>query len=174
MTISTKGRYALRMLVDLAEHQDRGYIALRDIAVRQGISKKYLEQIIPLLNQSDILLATRGFQGGYRLFGRPEEYTVGQILRITEGKLAPVACLKHDPVECSRSGQCPTLPVWRGLYQVINEYLDSITLQDILDGNVQKRWAGRPAVHHRGRAARPCVCRRCTSASDECGQYTGK
>ncbi len=139
MTISTKGRYALRMLVDLAEHQDRGYIALRDIAVRQGISKKYLEQIIPLLNQSDILLATRGFQGGYRLFGRPEEYTVGQILRITEGKLAPVACLKRDPVECSRSGQCPTLPVWRGLYQVINEYLDSITLQDILDGNVQKR-----------------------------------
>ena len=112
---------------------------MRDIAVRQGISKKYLEQIIPLLNQSDILLATRGFQGGYRLFGRPEEYTVGQILRITEGKLAPVACLKHDPVECSRSGQCPTLPVWRGLYQVINEYLDSITLQDILDGNVQKR-----------------------------------
>ena len=82
MTISTKGRYALRMLVDLAEHQDSGYIALRDIAVRQGISKKYLEQIIPLLNQSDILLATRGFQGGYRLFGRPEEYTDRKSTRL--------------------------------------------------------------------------------------------
>jgi len=134
MKISTKGRYALRMLIDLAEHQDHGYIALKDIAERQGISKKYLEQIIPMLNKSDILLANRGFQGGYRLSRNPDQYTVGQILRITEGSLAPVACLDRDPSECSRSGECVTLPIWKGLYQVINEYLDSITLQDILDG----------------------------------------
>lgn len=133
MKISTKGRYALRMLIDLAEHQGDGYIALKDIARRQEISKKYLEQIVPILNRSDILLANRGFQGGYRLAKQPGQYTVGEILRITEGSLAPVSCLDTDPVNCSRSSDCPTLPVWQGLYRVINEYLDGITLQDLLD-----------------------------------------
>lgn len=133
MKISTKGRYALRMLIDLAEHQDDGYIALKDIAKRQEISKKYLEQIVPILNRSDILLANRGFQGGYRLAKQPSQYTVGEILRITEGSLAPVSCLDTDPVNCSRSSDCPTLPVWQGLYRVINEYLDGITLQDLLE-----------------------------------------
>ncbi len=133
MKISTKGRYALRMLIDLAEHQNCGYVALKDIADRQNISKKYLEQIIPIFNKSDILKTTRGSQGGYKLSKSPDKYTVGEILRLTEGSLAPVDCLNQDPNECERSGECPTLPVWQGLNRVINEYLDSITLQDILD-----------------------------------------
>ena len=133
MKISTKGRYALRMMLDLAEHQNGGFVALKDIAGRQGISKKYLEQIVPILNRSDVLRTNRGFQGGYQLAKSPDKYTVGDILRLTEGSLAPVACLEQDPVLCERSGECATLPVWRGLYKVINEYLDGITLQDILD-----------------------------------------
>lgn len=133
MKISTKGRYALRMLLDLAEHQNDGFIALKDIAVLQNISKKYLEQIVPILNKSDFLRTNRGFQGGYQLAKSPEKYTVGEILRLTEGSLSPVACLEHEPIECERKGECATLPVWQGLYRVISEYLDGITLQDILD-----------------------------------------
>ena len=138
MKISTKGRYALRMLVDLAEHKNCGFIALKDIAERQDISKKYLEQIIPILNRSDILKTTRGSQGGYMLSKSPDKYTVGEILRLTEGNLAPVDCLNQDPIECERSGDCPTLPVWQGLNRVINEYLDGITLQDILDQQTKR------------------------------------
>lgn len=138
MKISTKGRYALRMLLDLAQHQENGYIALKDIAKRQGISKKYLEQIIPILNKSDVLTANRGYQGGYRLAKAPSKYTVGEILRLTEGSLSPVACLDHDPIECDRCDDCMTLPVWKGLDKVINEYLDSITLQDIIDQQQEK------------------------------------
>ncbi|MGN0477860.1 MAG: RrF2 family transcriptional regulator [Hominenteromicrobium sp.] len=133
MKISTKGRYALRMLLDLAQNQGEGFVALKDIAERQNVSKKYLEQIVPMLNKSDILIASRGFQGGYRLARTPDHYTVGMVLRITEGSLAPVACLDHSPILCERSRDCITLPVWQGLNRVINEYLDSITLQDILD-----------------------------------------
>lgn len=133
MKISTKGRYALRMLLDLAEHENEGYIALKDIAERQEISKKYLEQIVPILNKSNILQTNRGFQGGYKLANPPSKYTVGMILRLTEGSLAPVACLDQDPIQCSRSNICATLPVWQGLYKVITDYLDGITLQDILD-----------------------------------------
>lgn len=133
MKISTKGRYALRMLLDLAEHKSDGYIALKDIAARQNISKKYLEQIIPVLNKSDILNANRGYQGGYKLAKSPEKYTVGDILRLTEGSIAPVACLDHNPIECDRCDDCITLPIWKGLHKVISDYLDSVTLQDILD-----------------------------------------
>jgi len=121
------------MLLDLAEHREEGYIALKDIAKRQDISKKYLEQIVPILNRSDLLRTNRGNQGGYMLVKAPKEYTVGEILRLTEGNFAPVACVGKNPEECSRSAECPTLPVWQGLYKVITEYLDSITLQDILD-----------------------------------------
>ena len=138
MKISTKGRYALRMLLDLADNQKDGYVALKDIAARQNISKKYLEQIIPILNRSDILKASRGFQGGYRLAKSPDRYTVAEILRMTEEGLAPVACLEHEPIECDRSADCITLPVWQGLYRVINEYLEGITLQDILDARREK------------------------------------
>ena len=133
MKLSTKGRYALRMLVDLAEHQEEGYIALKDIAERQNISKKYLEQIVLLFTKTDMLKTSRGYQGGYMLAKEPGECTVGDILRITEGSLAVVPCVEQDPIECRRSAECPVLDVWRGLYRVINEYLDSVTLQDILD-----------------------------------------
>lgn len=133
MKISTKGRYAIRMLLDLAKQSDGGYIALKDIAERQGISKKYLEQIVPVLNKSSVLQTNRGFQGGYKLAKSPDKYTVGMILRLTEGSLAPVSCLENSPNECERSRECPTLYVWQGLYDCISEYLDGITLQDILD-----------------------------------------
>ena len=133
MKISTKGRYALRMMIDLAEHQGTGFVALRDIAARQGISKKYLEQIIPILNRSDFLQANRGAQGGYRLAKAPKDYTVKDILELTEGSLAPVTCLDTTPVGCERSESCVTLPLWKGLAEVINNYLDSITLQDLLE-----------------------------------------
>lgn len=121
------------MMIDLAEHQGSGYIALKDIAERQNISKKYLEQIVPVFNKTNILKTNRGFQGGYRLSKTPDKYTVGEILRLTEGELSPVACIEQDHVNCDRSETCPTLPIWRGLERVINEYLDGITLQDILD-----------------------------------------
>ena len=133
MKISTKGRYALRMLLDLADRRNSGFVPLKDIAERQNVSKKYLEQIVPILNKSDMLQTNRGFQGGYRLAREPDQYTVGEILRITEGSMAPVACLAREPNQCERSADCITLPVWQGLYRAINEYLDSITLQDILD-----------------------------------------
>lgn len=141
MKISTKGRYALRMLLDLAEHQGDSFVALKDIADRQGISKKYLEQIVPVFNKNSILKTNRGFQGGYRLIKGPEQYTVGQILRLTEGSLAPVTCLDADPIGCDRNADCPTLPVWQGLARVISDYLEGITLQDLLN----QKW--ERAVH---------------------------
>ncbi len=133
MKISTKGRYALRLLLDLAEHQQAGFVSLNEIAKRQNISKKYLEQIIPIFNKTDVLRANRGSQGGYMLAKSPDQYTVGDILRCTEGSLDPVDCAGQDPVLCDRSADCVMLPVWKGLSRVINEYVDSITLQDILD-----------------------------------------
>ena len=138
MKISTKGRYALRLLLDLGEHRGDGFISLKEIAERQGISKKYLEQIIPILNRTNVLRTNRGAQGGYMLARTPDKYTVGEILRLTEGSLAPVACLEQEPNLCERQESCATLPVWRGLYRVINDYLDNITLQDILDQEHEK------------------------------------
>jgi Rrf2 family protein len=121
------------MLVDLAEHKDDGFIALKDIAARQVISKKYLEQIVAILNHSNILRTNRGYQGGYMLAQAPEKYTVGQILRLTEGSLSPVTCMDEGPNRCNRRGYCKTLPIWQGLNKVMTGYLDSITLQDILN-----------------------------------------
>ena len=138
LKISTKGRYALRMLLDLAEHQEDGYIALKDIAARQNISKKYLEQIVPILNKSDFLKTNRGYQGGYKLAKKPDKYTVKDILLVTEGSLAPVSCLDHEPIECERCNECITLPMWQGLKKVISDYLDNITLQDLLDNQREK------------------------------------
>ena len=139
MKISTKGRYALRMLIDLAEHKESGYISLKDVAKRQQISKKYLEQIIPIFNHTGMLLTNRGAQGGYKLARTPDKYTVAEILRLTEGSIAPVACLDQEPNECERSAECVTLPIWQGLYDVIKEYLEGITLQDILDQELARR-----------------------------------
>ena len=111
MKISTKGRYSLRMLLDLAMHSDEGFISLKDIAQRQQISKKYLEQIVPLLSRSGLLRANRGYQGGYMLSKPADQYTVAEILRLTEGNLAPVACLEGEENLCPRASECITLPV---------------------------------------------------------------
>ncbi len=133
MKISTKGRYAIRLMLDLAENQSDGYVALKDIAKRQGISKKYLEQIVPILNSADFLKTNRGYQGGYRLARSADKYTIYDILVATEGSLAPVACLDNDSTECERNASCATLPLWKGLYKTVKEYLSSYTLQDLLE-----------------------------------------
>jgi len=132
LKVSTKGRYALRMLLDLAEHRG-GFISLKEIAERQNISKQYLEQIVSLLNTSNILRTNRGKQGGYMLAKQPSEYTVREILRITEGNLAPVTCLEEDVNDCEKAAFCKTLPMWTGLQKVIDDYLGSVTLQDMLE-----------------------------------------
>lgn len=138
MKISTKGRYAIRFLLDLAENQDDGYVSVRDISARQNISRKYLEQILPLLSGAGILKASRGANGGYRLLKTPKDYKIGSILRITERNLAPVSCLETDVIDCDRAESCQTLPMWKGLYKIITSYLDAITLQDLIDGKAEK------------------------------------
>lgn len=132
MLISTKGRYALRVMVDLAEHQTDGYIPLREIAQRQDISEKYLESIIKLLVKANLLNGLRGKGGGYRLTKTPDLYTVDGILRLTEDSLAPVACLEPDAAACPRAGHCRTLPMWQGLDKVIHDYLEGITVADLM------------------------------------------
>ena len=134
MKISTKGRYALRLLLDIAQNQQDGFVSLKEIAERQEGSKKYLEQIIPLLSRAELLQTSRGYQGGYRLCRAPEDYTVYEILSVAEGGLAPVACLDQPENTCPRAPECLTLPVWEGLEKTIRDYLRSITLQSILDG----------------------------------------
>lgn len=131
MGISTKGRYALRMIVDLAEHGGDDFVTLKEVAERQKISKKYLEQIVAALNKDGLLQANRGFAGGYRLNRAPDKITVGEILRRTEGNLASATCTAGTP--CDRSGECATMFIWQGLDRVVNDYLDGITVQDILD-----------------------------------------
>ena len=133
MLVSTKGRYALRVMIDLAEHPTDGYTPLKLIAERQGISEKYLESITKLLVRARLLTGLRGKGGGYRLTRSPEEYTVGSILRLSEGSLAPVACLEQNPVECRRMAECRTLPMWRKLNTMINDYFDGITLADLVN-----------------------------------------
>lgn len=132
MLISTKGRYALRVMIDLAEHPSEGYVPLKEIAQRQDISEKYLEAIMKTLVRAKLLSGVRGKGGGYRLTRAPDQYTVGSILRLTEDSLAPVSCLEADAAPCARAAACLTLPLWQGLNQVINEYLDGITLADLL------------------------------------------
>lgn len=132
MLISTKGRYALRVMLDLSEHTGDGFIPLKVIAQRQEISEKYLESIIRLLVKARLLNGLRGKGGGYRLTKEPDQYTVGSILRLTEESLAPVACLEKDADICPRAASCRTLPMWRGLNAVINRYLDGITLADLV------------------------------------------
>lgn len=132
MLVSTKGRYALRVMIDLAEHQSDGYIPLKDTAERQEISEKYLEGIVKLLVRNQLLTGLRGKGGGYRLTKSPQQYTVGSILRVTELSLAPVTCLSSWQDTCPRKASCKTLPMWEGLDKVINDYLDSITLADLM------------------------------------------
>lgn len=134
MIISSKGRYALRVMTDLAEHADSGFISLADISARQEISLKYLEAITALLNKAGLLDSLRGKSGGYKLKKKPEDYTLREILEVTEGGIVPVncACLTGDE-ECKRSALCPTMPVWQRLDQIISDYLQSVTLKDLIN-----------------------------------------
>lgn len=132
MMISTKGRYALRVLIDMAEHQTEEYIPLKEIAARQEISEKYLESIVKTLVKGQVLEGLRGKGGGYRLRKAPAQYKVGDILRLMEGSLAPVACLESGAAPCERAAECRTLSLWSGLNDVINQYLDQFTLEDLL------------------------------------------
>jgi len=132
MRISTKGRYALRLMLDLAEHQGDGCVSLKDVAQRQDISKKYLEQIVPTLSRAGFLLTNRGYQGGYRLARRPEDYTARDILRLTEVDLAPVACLSAPSNTCPRAPYCRTLPMWQKYYEMTLSYFDGITICDLM------------------------------------------
>lgn len=138
MKISTKGRYALRLMLDLALYEDEGYVKIKDIAKRQDLSDKYLEQIITILSRAGYVKSIRGASGGYKLAKLPTEYTVGMILRLTEGSLAPVSCLDGDISECSRYDNCATLEVWKRLNDAINEVVDNITLADLMDIQTEK------------------------------------
>ena len=132
MMISTRGRYALRVLADLAEHRSEGFVPMKDVAARQEISLKYMEKILPVLTKNHIVDGIQGKGGGYRLSREPGEYTLGEILRLTEGSLAPVACLECGAKTCPRAASCPTLPVWSELDKRISGYLDSVTLADLV------------------------------------------
>lgn len=132
MMISTRGRYALRVMIDLAESTDEGYTAMKEVAERQGISLKYLERILPLLVKEKLIEGVQGKGGGYRLTRKPEEIKIGDILRVTEGSLVPVACLEDNAEPCQRISECRTLPMWRKLNTIVNDFFDSITIADLM------------------------------------------
>lgn len=138
MKISTKGRYALRLMLDLALHNNGEFIRIKSIAGRQEISEKYLEQIISYLNRAGYVKSARGVQGGYKLAKKPEEYTVGMILRLTEGSLSPVACLDETENYCERQGDCATLELWKRLDDAIKGVVDHITLADLMEWQLEK------------------------------------
>ncbi len=132
MMVSTRGRYALRVMIDLAEHNEGGYISMKSVAERQEISLKYMEKILPLLVSAKLIEGVHGKGGGYRLTRAPKDYPIGEILRLTEGSLAPVACLECGAKACSRTSECRTLPMWRKLDRMINEYFDQVTLENLM------------------------------------------
>ena len=132
MMVSSRGRYALRVMIDLAEHPDGNYIPMKDVAQRQDISLKYLEKIMPVLVKNNLIVGIHGKGGGYKLTRRPREYRIGEILRLTEGDLAPVACLECNAKPCSHTADCRTRPMWDQLNTMINEYLDGITIADLM------------------------------------------
>lgn len=141
MKISTKGRYAVRVMLDLAVHNTGEHIKVKQIAERQGISEKYLEQIIAVLNRAGYVKSTRGAQGGYRIAGKPEDYTVGMVLRLTEGSLCPVACLEDAVNECERCDTCETLSVWKELNDAINQVVDGVTIADLAERQLAREEA---------------------------------
>ena len=140
MNVTTKGRYALRVMLDLAQRPDEGYVSLKTVADRQGISMKYLELIVGGLKKAELLDSSRGKEGGYRLCRAPADYSVGEILRAMEDKLAPVACIKDGSIHCDQAEGCMTVPMWMELDEITNRYLDSVSLQDLLTG---EKWRGR-------------------------------
>lgn len=135
MLISTRGRYALRVMIDLAEHCNGEYIPMKAVANRQDLSLKYIERIMPVLSKNNLVEGVHGKGGGYRPTRKASEYKIGEILRLTEGDLAPVSCLECNAEKCSRADKCKTLPMWKGFHDMANKYFDSITLEDLIKGN---------------------------------------
>ena len=131
--ISTKGRYSIRILLDLAEHRNGGYIPIKEVAARQEISLKYVEKLMPALKNAGLIDSTHGIGGGYRLTREPDEDTLWEILRLAEGDLAPVACLQENAAACSRAAECRTLPVWEKYYELTKDYFSGITLADLMN-----------------------------------------
>lgn len=131
--ISTKGRYSIRILLDLAQHNTGRFIPMKDVAARQDISLKYIERLTPALKAAGLIESVHGIGGGYRLTRDPEEYTLWEILSLAEGDLAPVACLQGNAEPCERAAECRTLPVWQGYYKLTREYFSGVTLADLLD-----------------------------------------
>lgn len=138
MKISTKGRYAVRVMLDLAMCDAGKSIKVKDIATRQGISEKYLEQIIAILLKAEYVISTRGAHGGYRLAKDPAEYTVGMIIRLTEGSIAPVTCLEEGSETCERCEECETLQVWQQVYEAVNNVVDNVTIADLVERRQQR------------------------------------
>lgn len=136
MMISTKGRYALRVLLDLAENSEKGYIPMKTVAERQNLSLKYIERIMPSLSKNNYVEGIHGKGGGYKLSKSPKDYKIGDILRLAEGDLTPVACLGCNSKQCDRAGICKTLPMWKKFDSLVNDFFDSITLQDLMNGNI--------------------------------------
>lgn len=130
--VSTRGRYALRVMIDIAEHGDGKYTAMKSVAERQEISLKYMEKILPLLVSANLIEGVQGKGGGYRLTREPKDYSVSEILNVTEGSLAPVACLECGAEACKRTAECRTLPMWMELNRIVNDYLDKVTLADLM------------------------------------------
>ena len=140
MLVSTRGRYALRVLLDLAEHYSGNYIPMKDVANRQELSLKYIEKIMPLLTKDALVEGVHGKGGGYRLTRPPQDYRVGDILRLTDGDLAPVACLGCNAKPCERAAECRTLPMWSNFYKMVNDYFDGITLADLMNADVSNHY----------------------------------
>ena len=138
MNVTSKGRYALRVMLDLAQHPEDGYVSLKTVADRQGISMKYLEMIVGGLKKAELVDSTRGKEGGYKLNRSPADYKVGEILRSLEDNLAPVACIKDGSVHCEQASACMTIPMWKELDDITNAYLDGVTLEDLLTGEKWK------------------------------------
>ena len=134
MNVTSKGRYALRVMIDLAQHPDEGFVSLKTVAERQSISMKYLEMIVAGLKKAELLESSRGKEGGYRLSRSPDDYSVGEILRCLEDNLAPVACIKDGEIQCDKASACITLPMWKELDDLTNAYLDGVSLKDLLTG----------------------------------------
>lgn len=143
MNVTSKGRYALMVMIDLAQHPDDGFISLKTIADRQGISMKYLEMIVGSLKKAELVDSIRGKEGGYKLNRVPEEYTAGMILRCIEDNLAPVSCIRYGSVTCDHASSCLTVPMWKELDDITNAYLDTVSLSDLLTG---EKWRGNKNV----------------------------
>lgn len=146
MNVTSKGRYALRVMMDLAQHPEDGFISLKTVAERQDISMKYLEMIVGQLKRAELVESSRGKEGGYRLCRSPAEYSVGEILRCLEDNLAPVACIRDGGIECEHAALCLTIPMWKELDEITSRYLDSVTLADLLSGDKWNQRSPLPAA----------------------------